>query len=303
VLIVKRWLKSKKSNFKANPLGATYVGRFAPSPSGPLHLGSLYIAVASYLAAKSKSGTWIVRLEDIDEPRCQVGADKLIIDTLSAHGLQSDIPIIYQAQRKSLYNDYLTLLESNNKVYPCVCSRANIKLRSAFYQGQCRQQTVCKTEPFALRFKNSFSPSLHKPVTSINNEDIIIKRKDGLFAYNFVVVCDDIDQGVTEVVRGNDLADTQHIQTVLRNQFSQRALSFLHLPVLVSAPGQKLSKQNHAPAVDNERAKDNLLTVFSLLGIKLTHKAQELTISQLLHAATLAWPTRIINNQHEIIVR
>ena len=95
------------------------MGRFAPSPSGPLHLGSLYIAVASYLAAKANSGTWFVRLEDIDEPRCQPGADTLILDTLATHGLQSDLPIVYQAQRKSLYGDYLSRLEQNNKVYAC----------------------------------------------------------------------------------------------------------------------------------------------------------------------------------------
>lgn len=279
------------------------MGRFAPSPSGPLHLGSLYIAVASYLAAKANSGAWLVRIEDIDEPRSQAGADKLIIETLTAHGLHSDIPIVYQAQRKALYTDYLTRLEQKNKVYPCKCTRAAIKSRSAFYQGQCREQAEHITEPFALRFKNTFSPSLHNPVTSINDEDIIIRRKDGLFAYNFVVVCDDIEQGVTEIVRGNDLADTQLIQTTLRDEFAQPALDFVHLPVLVSTPGQKLSKQNHAPAVDNKYAKDNLLNVFSLLGIELTHKAQALTINELLHAATLAWPSRIINNHHEIIVR
>lgn len=279
------------------------MGRFAPSPSGPLHLGSLYIAVASYLAAKAKSGSWLVRIEDIDEPRSQAGAAKLILETLAAHGLQSDLPIVYQAQRKSLYSDYLTRLTQKDKVYSCTCTRAEIKSRSAFYQGLCREQPVNDSLPTALRFKNTYQPSLQNPVTSINDEDIIIKRKDGLFAYNFVVVCDDIEQGVTEVVRGNDLVDTQCIQMSLRDEFAKPALNFVHLPVLVSSPGQKLSKQNHAPAVDNKNAKDNLLNVFSLLGIELPHKAQELTISELLHLATLAWPSRIINNHHEIIVR
>ena len=279
------------------------MGRFAPSPSGPLHLGSLYIAVASYLAAKANSGTWFVRLEDIDEPRCQPGADTLILDTLAAHGLQSDLPIVYQTQRKSLYGDYLSRLEQNNKVYACTCTRADIKRRSPYYQGRCRQQQVNTSQPFALRFKNVMQPTEQHPVLSVNDEDIIIKRKDGFFAYNFVVVCDDIEQGVTEVVRGNDLADTQYIQTVIRNEFNEPALDFVHLPVLVSSPGQKLSKQNHAPAVNNQLAKENLLNVFTLLGIHLPPSVQKLSVPELLHAAIRAWPARITNNQHEIIVR
>ena len=279
------------------------MGRFAPSPSGSLHLGSLYIAVASYLHARSHNGNWLVRIEDIDGPRTVPGAAEAILRTLSIHGLHSDLPVLFQQQHLAHYKHFFKQLQHTKTIYPCICTRAQIKAQHTFYQQTCRytlQPTLDNdTMPYAWRFR---LPNIVAPIYTQADEDFIIKRKDGLFAYNFVVVLDDIAQNVTHIVRGNDLVDTTSQQNALYEYFKHPRPQYLHLPVLVSEPGQKLSKQNHAPAIDNTVPTENLLRVFHLLGINTQGLEPQLSVDALLAHGIAQWPSRTVTKKHEIIV-
>ncbi len=262
-----------------------YVGRFAPSPSGPLHLGSLFTAIVSYLDAKAHDGQWLVRIEDIDPPREMAGASQLIIDTLAAHGLVSDQPVLYQSAQHSRYLAALEQLFIRRKAYFCTCTRAQIKAVSPFYQGQCRQSeqptSFVLINNAALRYLNAHTHAsfvdrwqgpqqaalVSQHVTHNAFEDCVLRRKDGLFAYNLAVVLDDIAQGVTHIVRGVDLLPTTLLQRLLWQEFSSSQPHYAHCPVLVNTPGNKLSKQNHAPAINPNSPLENILQVYQLLDL------------------------------------
>lgn len=287
-------------------LATPYVGRFAPSPSGPLHLGSLLTALTSYLDAKAHAGIWLVRMEDIDPPRQLPNADRMIIDTLTAHGLIPDGPILYQSTRQKHYLDSIKHLLAHNNAYRCICTRAQIKAAGGTYPGTCSTAKLT-TSPSAIRYRNpknieQFNDRFMGLVTSTAHEDMTIQRKDGLFAYNLAVVLDDIAQGITHIVRGIDLLPTTIAQMNLWQHFSSDFPSYAHTPLLVNPSGQKLSKQNHATAINNENALNNVLYCLTLLGMNISNNAQKQGLAYVLQEAITHWRQGILFPSHEIIV-
>lgn len=238
---------------------STYIGRFAPSPTGPLHIGSLLTAVASYADAKAHGGQWLVRMEDLDPPREMAGAADRILETLQHFGLHWDGDVLYQSRRQARYQSTVQQLLDQGLAYYCTCSRAQIQARSGSntYPGTCRGCSIPPLKPHAIRlqvkdadihFEDALQGPLHCNLQQ-QGGDFVIQRKDHLYAYHLAVVLDDADQGITHIVRGCDLLESTfahwHLQTVL----SLPHPHYAHLPVIVNADGQKLSKQTHAEPV------------------------------------------------------
>jgi glutamyl-Q tRNA(Asp) synthetase len=255
-------------------------GRFAPSPTGPLHFGSLVAAVGSFLHARSREGEWLVRMEDLDRPREVAGAAGDILRTLEAHGLEWDGPVRHQRCGLERYAGALERLIQRGLVYPCACTRREISdsalqgIDGAIYPGTCRRGLAAGRSPRSWRvrvpdvetvFIDEAYGRLRQAVAS-EVGDFVLKRADGLFAYQLAVVVDDADQGITEVVRGADLLDSTARQIVLQQMLGLPQPSYLHLPVAVNPAGEKLSKQTLAPRMSPESASLNLLAVLNFLG-------------------------------------
>ncbi|QUM88046.1 tRNA glutamyl-Q(34) synthetase GluQRS [Moritella sp. 36] len=287
----------------------SYVGRFAPSPSGPLHFGSLIAAVGSYLQAKSNQGTWLVRIEDLDPPREITGAAANILTTLDAFGLHWDGDVIYQSQRTSAYQEAIAQLNQQGLTYYCHCTRKQIQAQGAFYQGHCKHKQLT-ADNAALRVTttvpvNHFMDELHGKIDiekALAAEDFIIHRKDGFFAYNLAVVVDDIYQGITQVVRGADLIEPTGRQLYLFEQFSQPAPSYLHLPLVSNADGSKLSKQNHAPGLDISQAKALLIDALRFLALPVCNELQDLSVPHLLQWGAEHWSVKNLPRQKSIVL-
>ncbi len=264
----------------SDSLANHYRGRFAPSPTGPLHFGSLVAALASYLDARHHHGVWLVRMEDLDPPREQPGADKLILDTLQQHALFWDEEVIYQSSRLSAYENIFQQLRAAELIFPCNCTRKAIAAAGGAYRGHCRRHPPT-TEPVAWRLKHEKFPAGFS-VGNLDFQDlflgqqqsgefgdVIVRRKDGLFAYQLAVVLDDREQRINCILRGRDLLDSTPPQTLLWLLLDQllEPLSLPklgHLPLALNELGQKLSKQHHAPALANTPA-DNLRAALSFL--------------------------------------
>ena len=285
-----------------------YIGRFAPSPTGPLHAGSLVAALASWLDAKAHGGKWLVRMEDVDTPRCSPNADQVILQQLAACGLLPDEPPVYQSQRSPLYQTALDQLIAQSQAYPCGCTRLNIEQAMAasgqqrarhgelVYPGTCRNGLNSKIAR-SWRFLSTFYPSnqhsdqqiraqaapdliaynichwtdrsLGKQQQNVLEEvgDFILKRAGGLWAYQLVVVVDDAAQGITHVVRGQDLADNTARQILLQRALGLLEPEYLHTPLVLGANGKKLSKQNGAQALDLHDPLEALVQAGQHLGI------------------------------------
>ena len=268
----------------------SYIGRFAPSPTGPLHAGSLVAALASWLDVRAHSGRWLVRIEDIDTPRCVAGADQTILAQLAACGLLPDEPPLYQSQRGALYQSVLDQLIAQQLAYPCACTRQDIanamqasgqpqhRHGELVYPGTCRAGLNGKpARAWRLRIDKYQSNSAlaqsgrsQAAIKFIANEllwqdrrlgrqtqnvsrdvgDFVLKRADGLWAYQLAVVVDDAAQGITDIVRGEDLADNTARQMLLQRALGLPTPRYLHTPLVLGADGEKLSKQNGARALD-----------------------------------------------------
>ena len=299
-----------------------YRGRFAPSPSGPLHFGSLIAALGSYLQAKSQQGLWFVRIEDIDKPREQPGAVSQILEGLQAFGMnwdkdentasflvQDDRDCLVQTRRLARYQQVLDALAQNDLVYGCRCSRKQIKQGGGLYQGTCRTLGL-PLKDHAIRLKQArritgFNDGLFGNVQStadFASEDFIVKRRDGLFAYQLVVVLDDIDQGITEVVRGADIMTLTPRQLSLYQLFGLTPPAFVHLPLMVNKPGFKLSKQNHATAIDITEPKPELLSALAMLGLPTFDDLSDGSVSEIIDWATNSWRLANVPKQQEIII-
>jgi len=285
----------------------SYRGRFAPSPSGPLHFGSLVAALASWLDARAAGGEWFVRMEDVDAPRSVTGADDAILRALEAFGLHWDGPVVRQSQRTALYAAALERLRERGLVYRCKCSRKEIAdsamasvegIESVVYPGTCRSRALGIDVDGADRVLASaepitFTDRIQGPVSQRLAQDIgdfVLKRRDGLFAYQLAVVVDDADQGITDVVRGADLLLSTPRQVFLQRLLGYPALRYAHIPVATHA-GQKLSKQNRAPALDARAATQLLSEGLAFLGqpVPLADRPADL-----LAAAVQRWdPARI----------
>lgn len=255
-----------------------YVGRFAPSPTGPLHFGSLVAAAGSFLRARSQGGLWHVRMEDIDPPREVPGATDLILRALESFGLEWDGPVLYQSTRLEAYLNALEELRSAGMAYACTCSRKEVAQasgRPGIYPGTCRGRHELPREAHAVRAAVgdaciSFDDVLQGRVSQdLGREvgDFVIRRADGLFAYQLAVVVDDAFQGMTEVVRGADLLDSTARQIHLQHLLGLPTPGYLHLPVAVDATGQKLSKQNHAAPLDLARPLPAIVQALTFLGL------------------------------------
>lgn len=240
-----------------------YRGRFAPSPTGPLHFGSLVAAVGSYLEAKVHHGQWLVRMEDLDPPREQPGAADLILKTLEIYGFEWDGSVLYQSRRSPFYEVALASLREQGWLYPCGCTRKEIAdsglrgIEGPVYPGTCRTALHGK-EMRAWRVKTdmaeiAFNDAIQGPQSQILQRDVgdfVLKRADGFYAYQLAVVVDDAEQGITDIVRGADLLDSTPRQIHLQHLLSLATPHYAHLPVAANAAGEKLSKQTLAAPLD-----------------------------------------------------
>lgn len=280
------------------------VGRFAPSPSGPLHAGSLVAALASYLDARAQGGLWRVRIEDIDPPREQPGATTTILRQLEAHGLHWDGPVTYQSQHATRYQAVLDQLSSAGLTYHCDCTRKQIRQRGGGYDGYCRSRNLAPGETAirlvnhnpVTRFEDAFQGQVKVPATWAA-QDFVLRRKDGLWAYQLAVVCDDYLQGITDIVRGADLLEPTAWQLTLWQQLTQLGLTprprprLLHVPLITDLQGRKLSKQNHAPALAVKHPGANLRSALASLGLDTQQLGTE-QVPELLVEATELWAER-----------
>ena len=257
---------------------AAYRGRFAPTPSGPLHLGSLYTALVSYLAARAAGGQWLLRIDDLDGPRCEPGAAEQILQQLAAHGLQADEPPRWQSAHLAEYQQALSALQRQRLIYACRCSRRQLRAQasaadgSAIYPGSCRELGLADRDT-ALRIKlparkvrldDDWQGLVQRDLQS-ELGDFVVRRRDGMIAYQLACVVDEQAQGISHVVRGADLPDSSICQTQIAQYLGFPEIRFGHLPVLLDAEGAKLSKQHHAPPLDSAHAADNLRRCLELL--------------------------------------
>ena len=271
---------------KVASVGATYFGRFAPSPTGPLHAGSLVAALASWLDARANGGKWLVRMEDVDTTRCLAGLDQIILQQLAACGLHSDQPVVYQTQRTNLYQAVLDRLIASGHAYPCACSRKDIEQvlqrggqskprhGELIYPGTCRSGLQGRS-PRAWRLRVSDEAVLwtdrrlgvQQQNVATEVGDFILKRADGCHAYQLAVVVDDGAQGITDVVRGEDLADNTARQILLQRALGLPTPRYLHTALVLGLDGQKLSKQNGAQALNLSDPLAALNAAASTLGL------------------------------------
>jgi glutamyl-Q tRNA(Asp) synthetase len=229
-----------------------YRGRFAPSPTGPLHFGSLVAAVASYLDARAHGGEWLVRMEDVDRAREAPGAAASILSDLEFFGFQWNGPVMYQSQRTEAYRDALERLKAADQAYPCGCSRKEIEGES--YPGTCAHGLPPGKTARAWRARGE--------------GDFVLLRADGYFAYQLAVVVDDAAQGITDVVRGADLLDSTPRQNHLQRLLGFAVPNYTHIPVVLAADGQKLSKQTGAEGLDRARAGELLWDALAFTGMR-----------------------------------
>jgi glutamyl-Q tRNA(Asp) synthetase len=307
-----------------------YRGRFAPSPTGPLHAGSLVAALASWLDARAHNGSWLVRIEDLDTPRCMPGADSLILQQLKNCGLTPDEAPVWQSQRTTLYQAALDDLIARGLAYPCACTRseiqaelerrgqAHIRHGELVYPGTCRhglRGQAARAWRFLTRVSSSNQAVEHEPLAQaatnlIANQnpssptiwldrrlgpqsqdvekevgDFVLKRADGLFAYQLAVVVDDAAQGITHVVRGQDLADNTARQILLQQGLHLPTPQYLHTPLVLGVNGEKLSKQNGAQPLDTRNPLQALNDAAAVLGLRVSAS----TLSDWLAQATAQW--------------
>ncbi|MDP1931513.1 MAG: tRNA glutamyl-Q(34) synthetase GluQRS [Gammaproteobacteria bacterium] len=256
-------------------LKADYIGRFAPSPSGPLHFGSLVAALASYLDARSRGGQWLLRMEDLDPARESPEAADDIRATLDRFSLYWDGSVLYQSERLDAYANVLQSLRDRDLVYACDCSRTQINEIGGVYDNRCRYRSET-TQPNALRVKVAdeiirFEDTIQGPQQQeLLREcgDFVLLRKDGLFAYQLAVVVDDAFQNITDIVRGYDLLDSTPRQIYLQRLLGFPPPHYAHIPVAVNELGQKLSKQHFAAPINPESPGKQILAALRFLGMQ-----------------------------------
>ncbi|MFL9882801.1 tRNA glutamyl-Q(34) synthetase GluQRS [Paraburkholderia agricolaris] len=289
----------------------TYRGRFAPSPTGPLHFGSLVSALASWLDARAHGGAWLVRIEDIDGPRTVPGAAEDILSTLERFGMRADEPPVWQSHRIARYQEALEQLQAAGLVYPCGCTRkeiadsllhAHARNTTLAYPGTCRsglhgkparawRLRVPDGDTAVITFEDRWQGTQTQNLAT-EVGDFVLKRADDQWAYQLAVVVDDTDAGMTHIVRGADLMDSTARQIYLQHCLGVPTPSYLHVPVVTNDQGEKLSKQNGATALGNERPLDTLIAAAKHLGLELDC-AEPSSLENFHAAATAAWAHRM----------
>jgi glutamyl-Q tRNA(Asp) synthetase len=270
-----------------------YRGRFAPSPTGALHLGSLLAAVGSWLRARQCGGDWLVRIEDLDPPREVPGASAAILAGLAAFGLEADATVRYQSGRGDAYAAALATLVAAGLAFPCRCSRVQVQARGG-HHGRCTDAAAdaddgwtawrLRVDDGEVAFTDAVQGAYRQDVGR-EVGDVVLRRRDGLWAYQLAVVVDDADQGITEVVRGADLLDSTPRQILLQRVLGLATPAYAHLPVLLDAAGNKLSKQARSAPVDPDDPLPALRRVLRLLGLPAEVLPATGTPSRLLAAA------------------
>lgn len=287
--------------------GSKYIGRFAPSPTGPLHFGSVIAALGSFLDARSEKGTWLLRIDDIDTPRVQAGASDAIMRALDILGLHWDGEVVFQGQRHAAYQTALAELFSQDMLYPCVCPRRILKGKP--YPGTCKDLAVIPKQRHSYRIKTHHeSISLYDKLQgelsqSLQKEwgDFIVHRADGLIAYHLAVVIDDSWQGVNHIVRGVDLFHSTTCQVYLQKIFGFNTPSYCHLPVVVDQYGKKISKHNHAEDVLlHEKPGNILIKALSFLGQQPDPELNEAGVYEVLNWAEENWELSKVPKRQEI---
>ena len=297
-----------------------YRGRFAPSPTGPLHAGSLVAALGSWLDARKNGGQWLLRIEDLDTPRCIPGADQQIRAQLLACGLAWDEEPSYQSARQELYQEALERLNELKLLYSCTCSRQTIastlaalgietpRNQEMVYPGTCRPNPLNTNSPELLKtskvaWRLALPQNYHiefedlalgHQSQDLNTEvgDFVLRRNDGLFTYQLAVVVDDAQQGITHIVRGEDLLSNTARQIHLQKILGYKTPQYLHLPLVLDEHGEKLSKQTLASQINTQDAKSALAELRKAalhLGLENLPDGENITIAEWLLAATRAW--------------
>ena len=281
-----------------SPSDTAGIGRFAPSPTGPLHFGSLVAALASYLHAKHHSSKWLVRIEDIDPPREVPGSSDTILRQLEQHGLVWDDQVIYQSAHVDKFTDILQQLQDRNLTYHCQCNRQRLSSLGGVYDGKCSAlgltardtalrlaisslNGVKNSQQYSIAFTDSIMGQYSQHVRR-EIGDFILRRRDGLVSYHLAVVVDDEDQGITEVVRGADLLDSTPRQILLQQCLGYRTPTYTHIPLAINSEGQKLSKQTHAKALISGRERENLWLALKWLKQNPNPALKENTVAEIL---------------------
>ena len=280
-----------------------YRGRFAPSPTGPLHFGSLVAAVGSFLEAKTKNGEWLVRIEDLDTPRTVPGSADDILRTLEAYGMGWDGPVLYQSARNDAYQAALNQLQARGALYGCACTRREIAdsavqgIEGPVYPGTCRdglppgraaRATRVRTQGARITFEDAVQGTRTQ---DLEHElgDFVVARADGLTAYQLAVVVDDAAQGITDVVRGADLLDSTPRQILLQRLLNLPTPRYAHLPVAANAQGEKLSKQTRARAINRTNPVPMLIKALTFLGQEPPAPLEEASVPQVWDWALGHW--------------
>jgi glutamyl-Q tRNA(Asp) synthetase len=273
-----------------------YIGRFAPTPSGYLHFGSLVAALASYLDARAVGGRWLLRIEDLDPPREVAGAQSAILSTLESYGFEWDGPVMRQSERHDAYAEVLQRWLSQGLAYACTCSRKQLEAYQGIYPGLCRNaghpwadaairlRVPELSYAFNDRVQGDFAQHLGREVG-----DFVIRRRDGLYAYQLAVVIDDAAQGINNIVRGADLLDSTPRQLYLQELLGASAPRYLHVPLITQPDGHKLGKSYRAPPLPTAQARPLLLRALRALGQEAPTQLLELTPSAILNWAAQHW--------------
>ncbi|MEZ5445500.1 MAG: tRNA glutamyl-Q(34) synthetase GluQRS [Gammaproteobacteria bacterium] len=293
---------------RSSGLTNAYCGRFAPSPSGPLHFGSLITALASYLQARSRGGRWLVRMEDLDTPRNQPGAAATILGQLDAFGLISDGPVLAQSTRLRAYRVALAMLADRGLSFPCGCSRQD--LNESIYPGTCREGLAPGRKARAVRVRVSGETIvLHDEIQGEFRQnlarevgDFVVRRADNIVAYHLAVVVDDAWQGITEVVRGADLLDSTPRQIHLQRLLGLPTPRYAHLPIAANAQGQKLSKQSGARAISEDRPARTLHACLEFLGQQPDPRLRHATPAEVLQWGIAHWDLAKVPRRATVVV-
>ncbi|RKZ35511.1 MAG: tRNA glutamyl-Q(34) synthetase GluQRS [Gammaproteobacteria bacterium] len=272
-----------------------YCGRFAPSPTGPLHFGSLVAALGSFLDARARNGLWLVRIDDLDRPRNVTGATASILHDLERLGLHWDQEVRYQLPRRGVYQDTLESMRTRGLAYPCACSRKQVGTRP--YPGTCRNGVAAGKNPRSLRLHTGSAPveirdrvqGTFGQVLSETVGDFVVLRGDGIPAYHLATALDDAALGITHVVRGSDLLDSTPRQVFLQQQLRLPTPTYAHLPVATNNKGQKLSKQTHAQPVSAQDPTRLLWAALDFLGQQPSTEWLDASPQELLGEATSRW--------------
>ncbi|WP_163835816.1 tRNA glutamyl-Q(34) synthetase GluQRS [Spartinivicinus ruber] len=281
-----------------------YIGRFAPSPTGPLHFGSLVSAVASYLDAKANQGQWLIRIEDIDPPREQPGATDLILKALDVYGLSWDGPVVYQSQRSELYKAALASLQAEGFSFFCTCSRRQLTGQPV-YPGHCHDKTLEPDDDHSIKVKTAsykvifddLIQGIQQCQFGVDDGDFVVFRKDGLFAYQLAVTVDDQDQGITHIVRGSDLLTSTHKQCLLQQYLNYQTPYYAHHPVIKKTDGSKLSKQTFAKPLPLDMPAPQLLQALVALGQKPPLALADGSVSEILEWGIQHWQLKKVPNE------